>query len=187
MQTQSALLHRSVELRDRILWCDGDSTMSSTRMADILLECKSIDHIFPDEIDSNVKKFNLLADRNLQLKTTIAPLDKGFDIPDEYLNIDLKKYLYSKLLDMVNTDDTLSDADIEQRISRINLELELFKQYDIENLLRSTIYMVDTFMKHDIVWGTGRGSSCASYSLYLIGIHEVDSIKYDLELSEFFR
>jgi len=46
---------------------------------------------------------------------------------------------------------------------------------------------VNIFEENKVVWGTGRGSSCASYILYLIGIHQVDSVKYDLDLGEFFR
>jgi DNA polymerase III alpha subunit len=39
----------------------------------------------------------------------------------------------------------------------------------------------------NIVWGVGRGSSVASYALYLIGIHKIDPIKYNLSINEFFK
>ena len=35
--------------------------------------------------------------------------------------------------------------------------------------------------------GVGRGSSVASYILYLIGVHRIDSIKYNLDWKEFLR
>ena len=38
-----------------------------------------------------------------------------------------------------------------------------------------------------VIWGVGRGSSVASYVLYLIGIHKVDSMYYDLPINEFLR
>lgn len=161
--------------------------MSSSRMAEMLLEGKNIDHIFPDEINTDVKKFNTLADKCLQLKGDIAPFDLSFNIPEGYLNLDVREYIYGKLLDEVDSDPSLSEDDIEARMLRVNEELSLFSQYEIIDLLKTTIYIVDTFISNDVVWGTGRGSSCASYCLYLIGIHEVDSIKYNLELSEFFR
>jgi DNA polymerase III alpha subunit len=41
--------------------------------------------------------------------------------------------------------------------------------------------------ENDIVWGVGRGSSVASYILYLIGVHKVDSIQYGLDFNEFMR
>jgi len=37
------------------------------------------------------------------------------------------------------------------------------------------------------MWGVGRGSSVSSYILYLIGVHKIDSIKYDLDYKEFLR
>jgi DNA polymerase III alpha subunit len=48
-------------------------------------------------------------------------------------------------------------------------------------------YLVDTLRKNKIIWGVGRGSSVASYVLYLIGVHKVDSIKYNLPIEEFFK
>ena len=49
------------------------------------------------------------------------------------------------------------------------------------------IYLVDYMRKNKIVWGVGRGSSVASYVLYLIGVNKIDSIKYKLECQEFLR
>jgi DNA polymerase III alpha subunit len=39
----------------------------------------------------------------------------------------------------------------------------------------------------DIVWGVGRGSSVASYVLYLIGVHKIDSLFFDLDIEDFLR
>jgi DNA polymerase III alpha subunit len=41
--------------------------------------------------------------------------------------------------------------------------------------------------ENKIVWGVGRGSSVASYVLYLIGIHKINSLKYNLDINEFLR
>ncbi len=54
-------------------------------------------------------------------------------------------------------------------------------------VLNLLLYLVDHFRTNKIVWGVGRGSSVASYILYLIGIHKVDSIKYDLDIGEFLK
>ena len=40
---------------------------------------------------------------------------------------------------------------------------------------------------NQVIWGVGRGSSVASYVLYLIGIHKIDSMYYDLPINEFLR
>jgi DNA polymerase III alpha subunit len=38
-----------------------------------------------------------------------------------------------------------------------------------------------------VLWGVGRGSSVASYCLYILGVHKVDSIKYELDIHEFLK
>ena len=48
-------------------------------------------------------------------------------------------------------------------------------------------YMVETLRANNIVWGVGRGSSVASFVLYLLGVHKVDSLAYNLDPYEFFR
>ena len=48
-------------------------------------------------------------------------------------------------------------------------------------------YLVDTMRDNQVIWGVGRGSSVASYVLYLIGIHKIDSMYYDLPINEFLR
>ena len=55
------------------------------------------------------------------------------------------------------------------------------------DVLQFLKYMVDTLRENNIVWGVGRGSSVASYVLYLLGVHKVNSIKYDLDPTEFLR
>jgi DNA polymerase III alpha subunit len=180
--------HRvSLDLKDRTLWFDGDSSMYSDRIAEMLLSGMSIDHLHPLEIDQSVKKYNLYADKELELKADIRPLDTSYTIPQKYLDIDLYKFVMNKLMVAVRADNITDSDQIEARIERVVKELDLFKQYNMENLIRVAIYIVDRFEEESIVWGTGRGSSCACYSLYLIGLHEVDSVKYDLALTEFFR
>ena len=68
---------------------------------------------------------------------------------------------------------------------RVQEELKAFKERGMYDLLRYMIYLVDFMRENDIVWGVGRGSSVASYVLYLIGVHKIDSIKYELDWREF--
>ena len=75
----------------------------------------------------------------------------------------------------------------DEQLERVDKELQLYKERDLLLLLRFLKYMVDTFRKHNIVWGVGRGSSVASYVLFLIGVHKVDSLKYGLDIEEFLR
>jgi DNA polymerase III alpha subunit len=75
----------------------------------------------------------------------------------------------------------------QEQKNRVAKELELFIQYEMMGLLHYIKYLVDTMRKQGIVWGVGRGSSVASYVLFLIGAHKVDSIRYNLDINEFLK
>lgn len=94
-------------------------------------------------------------------------------IPDEYKKFDIEEFLVQ--------------ACPEQHYNRLVAELELYQRYNMIELLKTMKYIVDTLKKNKIVWGVGRGSSVASYVLFLIGVHKVDPIKYSLPISEFFK
>ena len=67
------------------------------------------------------------------------------------------------------------------------MELTEFKTRNLFPVLKVLIYIIDTMRKNNLVWGIGRGSSVASYVLYLIGVHKVDSLKYNLDIKEFLK
>ena len=81
----------------------------------------------------------------------------------------------------------LSLCTTETETNRVLEELELFVQYDMIELLCYLKYLVDTMRENNIVWGVGRGSSVASYCLYLLGVHKIDSIKFSLDIREFLK
>lgn len=99
---------------------------------------------------------------------------KYWQMPIGYLELDIYEYFSNKIT-------------TEEEMLRVSEELSLFEKYDCTNVLRFLIYLVDTMIENKIVWGVGRGSSVASYCLYLIGIHKVNSLKYGLEPKEFFK
>ena len=70
---------------------------------------------------------------------------------------------------------------------RVSLELELFVKHNMLNVLFFMKFLVDKLRENNIVWGVGRGSSVSSYVLFLIGVHKIDSIKYNLPIEEFFK
>ena len=84
-------------------------------------------------------------------------------------------------------EDLYSLCKTEEQIERVNQELKLFIQHGMFDLLFYLKYLIDTMRENNIVWGVGRGSSVASYVLYLIGVHKIDSIKYKLDINEFLK
>lgn len=95
-------------------------------------------------------------------------------MPDEYKELDIAAYILS-----------LCREDYE--LQRVAQELLLYQERDLFNLLRYLKYLVDTLRKNNLVWGVGRGSSVASYVLYLLGVHKIDSLHYQLDITEFLK
>lgn len=118
-------------------------------------------------------KLAIYKDLELSITDFDRLLQKNWFMPDNYCP-DLIEFLYSKC-----------KTDIEK--SRVIEELKLFTEHNMFDLLFYLKYLVDTMREHNIVWGVGRGSSVSSYILYLIGVHKIDSIKYDLDIKEFLR
>lgn len=95
-------------------------------------------------------------------------------MPEEYKNYPIYDYCLSK-------------CTTPEQKKRVLEEFDAFDKHKMLNLLRYMKYLVDYMRENNIVWGVGRGSSVASYVLYLIGIHKIDSVQYDLDWNEFLR
>lgn len=103
-----------------------------------------------------------------------ATCQAGWHMPEEYKTLDIAQHV----LDLCKTDAELQ---------RVGKELLLYMERDLFNLLRYLKYFVDTMRANSVVWGLGRGSSVASYVLYLLGVHKINSMYYDLDIHEFLR
>jgi DNA polymerase III alpha subunit len=71
--------------------------------------------------------------------------------------------------------------------ARVEQELAMYNERGLYPILQLLIYIIDTMRKYNLVWGVGRGSSVSSYILYLLGVHKVDSHKYNLDIKEFLK
>jgi hypothetical protein len=96
-------------------------------------------------------------------------------MPEEYKTLDIEAWIWQQT------------PPWDPQHTRVTEELSAFKERNMLDLLRWLKYFVDTCNKNNVVWGVGRGSSVASYILYLIGVHHIDSIKYNLDWQEFLR
>lgn len=95
-------------------------------------------------------------------------------MPQEYRQLDIAKHVLS-----LCTNDA--------QLQRAAQELMLFQDRDLFDLLRYLKYLVDVMTANNVIWGVGRGSSVASYVLFLLGVHRIDSMYYDLDPQEFLR
>ena len=95
-------------------------------------------------------------------------------MPEEYKQMDIAQHV----IDLCKT---------QPEIQRAGEELLMFQERNLFNLLKYLKYLVDTMRDNNVIWGVGRGSSVASYVLYLLGVHRIDSMYYDLDPGEFLR
>lgn len=72
----------------------------------------------------------------------------------------------------------------EQAEERLVQEFNFFRDKGYLSFLISLRNTIDQFQKDGIIWGVGRGSSCASYLLYVMGVHDIDPIAYDIPFHE---
>jgi len=178
-------LHNT-ELKDRILWFDGDSTVSPTDIESRLITGQDMARVFVSEMTNEIKQFNRIVDREHQITTkeTCKPLGFSWTIPPQYLILNVGEYVANKFLEHV---PTLSPEEIEPRTIRIIEELNLYETLGLQDVLRTVIYIINTLESKNVVWGVGRGSSVSSYVLYLIGAHDIDSVKYSLPINDFLK
>jgi len=134
-----------------------------------------------------IKQFNQNVEKNADnidlISEYIEPLltVEEFDHKNQSLWLIPNNY-YPNLIDYL-----YSQCDTEEKRNRVDLELNLFSQHNMIDILHVLKYLVDFMRSNNIVWGLGRGSSVASYCLFLIGVHKVDSLKYQLDIHEFLK
>jgi len=155
-------------------------------------------HVVLCDESVDVDLFNKAASaQGLSELNTYIPIDvdqKEFDgvlqsewfMPDAYKAIDIKVWLLEQLQEKLQS-DSLATAQYSKEWSRVNEEYAEYASRGMDDLLRYMIYLVDFMRENDIVWGVGRGSSVASYVLYLIGVHRIDSVQFNLDWTEFLR
>lgn len=69
-------------------------------------------------------------------------------------------------------------------VARLNAEYAFFHKTNNITSLDECAKLITKFKENDVIWGVGRGSACASLLLYLIEVHDVDPIKYEIPFSE---
>ena len=104
----------------------------------------------------------------------IADGSEKWFIPLEFASIDVGLFLLNK-------------CKTEAEFFRVQKEMQMYKDRDLIKVLQFLIYLVSVARNNKVVLGVGRGSSVASFALYLIGVHKIDSIKYDLDVEDFLR
>lgn len=109
------------------------------------------------------------------------------DASDKYIYNNIDNWYMPEQYKNLNIVDYILGLSPKENYDRCRVELEEFEKRDMIPMLKFLVYMVDQLKHNNILWGVGRGSSVSSYILYLIGVHKIDSVKYNLDYKEFLR
>jgi DNA polymerase III alpha subunit len=121
-----------------------------------------------------VVKYNPLALQAVTVEEFDHANQSNWLMPDQYKNLDIAEHV-------------LNLCQSEAELQRVGEELLLYQARDLFDLLRYLKFLVDIMRQNNLIWGVGRGSSVASYVLYLLGVHRIDSLYYNLDIAEFLR
>ena len=139
-------------------------------LTEILIEKTASTQQLKTNSELNLKLFEQLDVDQAQFD---AMCQSDWFMPDTYRNMDIEGFLVNLCP--------------KQNYPRLIEELQEFQSRNMIDILRVLKYVVDTLHDKNVLWGVGRGSSVASFALFLIGVHKIDSVKYDLDWREFLR
>lgn len=172
----------NTKLKNRVLWYNGMSEVNSSDIPTLCVKYEVSPSSFIVEDCPDVEKFNDLYPLN-KIRTTCPPITFNteylmtgdYDISDKVFELFLNNFVTG-----------LSKDDVYARYDRLEKESELIRSYDLEHYIKSVYEVTKILRSRGVVWA-GRGSSCACYTLYILGIHNIDSVKYNIPYTEFFR
>ncbi len=177
-----------IDLGDRWLTATGITIVEPTsKLVNTAIRSGHVDRVRVTELTEQLQEFNNFADVSIEVvspKDFKKPPTPKTVLPAEYASLDVD-VLLSKLV----------QEDIKRRghshkhqcIERAVAELTWLYEHGKIDLIRTLVYVVDVLNEHDYPWGIGRGSSVSSYVLFLIGVHGIDPIAFDLDWHDFMR
>ena len=164
----------------------GRSIISDSELADLLyvnpqLHIDDIAIVNPEKYNCAIKSL-YLDYQPLQKLTTLNGTAQEYHnsnqqqwfMPQEYSDMDIAKWVLEQCAD-------------QNELQRAGAELMEYADRGLLPLLQYLKYLVDTMRSNNVVWGVGRGSSVASFVLYLIGVHRIHSLRNNLNFNEFMR
>ena len=169
---------------DHLLWPDGTISVDPDKVVDYIFKLSSqadgLKRLYVTSLTPEIVAYNAVSDYKLKVKTDCTyNFPPTWNIPKHYNDLNLDDYLL-KLVNKIEHDSLY-----DKRVERLSTEIFLFKELKLEEVLRTLIFVIDVMTEKNVVWGVGRGSSCSSYLLYLMGLHEIDVVKYEIDITDF--
>lgn len=169
-------------LGNRLIDDDGNVVYFTPALMELLYNGEIPSEVLFPKDDPDVVMFNKFSYENFddvyyklpEVLKSLQERKNNWFYPDKYNEINLLDYF-------------LNLCQREDEKNRVKEELTLYIEKGFEHFLRFCIFLSDKIQENSWVIGCGRGSSCSSYLLYLLKIHLVDSIKYQLNITEFLK
>jgi DNA polymerase III alpha subunit len=167
----------------------GQMIFDENDVCNLIMQGRTVDSLKRMKVDASVNlekaallldclpaliNYDTLQDESESLEDFDRRLQKTWYMPTSYKTMDIAEHV-------------LSLCETEEQLQRCGHELMLFQERDLFDLLKFLKYLVDVMTENQIIWGVGRGSSVASYVLFKLGVHRIDSLYYNLAPEEFLR
>jgi hypothetical protein len=167
----------------------GELVFSENDVCDLIMQGHNIDLLKHVVIDETVNLENLVmhVERPESLLTWTFPYNQGTSVPEFHLTQQLSWHMPKEYKQIDIAEHILGLCKSEAELQRCGHELLMYQERNLFELLKYLKYLVDVMLENNVIWGVGRGSSVASYVLYKIGVHRIDSLYYDLSPEEFLR
>lgn len=166
----------------------GRVVLTADEMVALLYEGRELNNDILGEASEEIHRYNELCRLNDKLEYRIPVADLLPDSPEGeharrrdtwFLPLSYAERDIWPLLEQRCSNDAERERLAQERVE--------YEKRGLLPLLRLMMYLVDEFRHRKIVWGVGRGSSVASFALYLIGIIKINPMRYGLEIGEFLK
>jgi DNA polymerase III alpha subunit len=167
----------------------SELVFSENDICDLLMQGQDLNLLKNVVVDKTVNLEELVryVDRPDSLLTWSFPYSQESSVPEFHLTQQLSWHMPEEYKQIDIAAHILGLCTSEAELQRCGKELLLYQERDLFDLLRYLKYLIDTMQSNCVIWGVGRGSSVASYVLYKLGVHRIDSMFYDLDVGEFLR
>lgn len=157
----------------RVLLKDGTSVLSSFGYARHVLN-----GTLPEQAKVLEDYDSLVYDQLNNTKVSIQ-VNEEDPLPPEHTHTDEQ---LDYLLQLIVSSPRYQDTD--EFNERIEVEIEYFDRSENIIFILKCYDLIQEFKKKGIVWGVGRGSSCASLVCFLLEINDINPLVFDIQFSE---
>jgi DNA polymerase III alpha subunit len=167
----------------------SELVFSETDICNLIMQGRDVDSLRHVVIDDAVNFEQLIrhVEQPESLLTWSAPCNDNISVPEFHEAQQSMWHMPEEYKTLDIAQHVLNLCKTEEELQRCGTELLLYQERGLFDLLRYLKYLVDVMKQNQVIWGVGRGSSVASYVLYLLGVHRINSMYYNLDIAEFLR